>query len=129
MCENFISLRLQSVAGEDCSCLTESYMACRSSSSQVIVIERWQIIVDQRIRVQHLERCSQFVDSIRYSSGHHASSFHRKHRTQTFSSRKDAMAHGFMDRDRVLVLGRYESIERTIGSDPAFFESVFEHVA
>ncbi len=50
----------QRVAGEDRHGFAEDFVAGRFAAAEIVVIERRQIVVDQRIGVDHLERASGF---------------------------------------------------------------------
>ena len=59
---------LQGVAGQDGGGLVEGAVARRLAAAQVVVVHRRQVVVDQRIGVQHLDRGSDarragFVDA------------------------------------------------------------------
>src|SRR5439155_4095985 len=62
-CEYFIGLSLQCISSEYRDCLAENFVARRTSTAQIVIIERREIVVDQRIRVQHLQSGAQFFDS------------------------------------------------------------------
>src|SRR6185369_9404346 len=47
---------LQRVAGENCRSFVKTHVACRPAASQIVVIHRRKIVVDQRVRMDHLKR-------------------------------------------------------------------------
>ena len=47
---------LEGVAGEDGDGFSENLMTRRASATQVVIIERGQIVVDERVGVNQLER-------------------------------------------------------------------------
>lgn len=47
--------RQQGVAGEDGGCFVERLVARRTTPPQIVVVHRRQIVMDQRIRVDHLD--------------------------------------------------------------------------
>src|SRR5579884_3606859 len=59
--QDFVGIRLQCIAGQNCNGFTENDMAGRLSPSQVVVVERRQIVVDERISVQHFQRAAPFA--------------------------------------------------------------------
>ena len=59
----FISLRLQRVSGKNGDGLAEGLVAGGTPAAQVVVIERGQVVVDQRISVEHFERRAQLLDA------------------------------------------------------------------
>ena len=73
-----------------------------ASAAQIVVVQRGQIVMDQRIGVQHFQRRPEFFDSRGKRSRDHASGFHAKDRTQSFASGKNAVPHRFVNRDRRL---------------------------
>jgi len=54
--QHFVGLRLQGVSRENGDGLAERLMAGGTPAPQVVVVERGQIVVDQRIGVEHFER-------------------------------------------------------------------------
>jgi hypothetical protein len=83
--------------------------------------------VDERVRVQHLERGAQFVDGVGKLLVDHAPGLATQDGTQAFATCEDAVAHGFMYGSRVLRLGRDQTLQRAIGRYPTLFQSVSEH--
>ena len=61
---------------------------------QIIVIKRRQIVVDQRIGMQHLQRRTQLFDSRGQRTRNHACRFQTQDRTQPLAAGKDAVPHG-----------------------------------
>ena len=79
-------------------------MAGRFAAAQVIVIEGGQVVVDQRIGMQHLDGCAQIfntrwkIAAVGCTGMDHAGRFHGQDRPQTLASGKGAVTHGSMDR-------------------------------
>ncbi len=61
--QHLIGLRLQGVSGENGDGLSEDLVARGTSASQVVVIERGEIVVDQGIGVQHFERRAHLLNT------------------------------------------------------------------
>src|ERR1017187_6699307 len=79
--------------------------------------------------MQHFQRRAQFFNTLRQRSRNHASRFHAEHWPQPLAAGKHAVAHGFVDRLRMLRLQRNEPVERGVGQLPSLFESLGEHEA
>ena len=56
--QHFVSECLECVACQDGRRLPERLVAGGPSTSQVVIVERGQIVVDKRIGVQHLQGCT-----------------------------------------------------------------------
>ena len=152
--EHLIGLRLQSVAGEDGDGLAECLVAGGTAAAQVIVIERGQIIVNQRIGVEHFEGGAETFDTggkgsdvgeglggiagtarhrrgarcarQRYSRDH-AARFHAENGAQAFAAGEHAVAHGLMNGRGMLGCGRQKPFERGIGGGAALLQNLFQH--
>ena len=74
--QRFIGLRLQPISGEDRNRFAKDFVARRAPSPQIVVVESGKIVVDQRIGVQHFERCAQLFDSWRKSAGNRSPRLH-----------------------------------------------------
>jgi len=86
---------LQRVTGEHGDGFAEDDVAGRLAAAQVIVVERRQVVVDQRISVQHLDGGGEFFyASGRSAAGNHARCLHAKDWPQALAAGKDAVAHG-----------------------------------
>ena len=96
-------------------------------AAQVVVIQGRQIIMDQRIGMQHFEGGTQIFDSRGKGAGDHPACLHAQDRPQAFTARKYAMAHGLVNRDRMLGYRRQQAFQRPIGQSTACFQGVLEH--
>ena len=54
--QHFVGLRLQRVTRQNRNGFAKDLVAGGAAAAQVVVVERRQIIVDERVGVQHLER-------------------------------------------------------------------------
>ena len=85
--------RQQGVAGEDGQRLAEDLMAGGPPATQIVVVHRRQIVVHERIGVNHLDGAGR-----RHGRLHVAAAClrgqQRQHRSQAFSRRQQAVAHG-----------------------------------
>ena len=91
--------RLQRVAGEDGDGFAEGDVAGGMAAAQVVVVERGQVVVDERVGVQHLQRRAEVGDAGGQLAvaGDHARGFHAEDRAQAFAAGEDAVAHGAVD--------------------------------
>jgi hypothetical protein len=83
--------------------------------------------VDERVGVQHLQRGAEFFYACGKGTGDYASSLHTEDRPQALASGEDAVAHGFVDRDRMFGFERDEAVERSVGALLSLFESFLQH--
>jgi hypothetical protein len=56
---------LECVTGEDRDGLSESDVAGRLAAAEVVVIERGEVVVDERVGVDHLEGCTEVRCAVR----------------------------------------------------------------
>ena len=113
--------RLQRVAGEDGDGFAEGDVAGGMAAAQVVVIERGQIVVDERIGVEHLQRRAEVGDACGQLTvtGHHARGFHAEDRAQAFAAGEDAVAHGAVDGMGQRIGRGEESFEGCVGERDA----------
>ncbi len=95
--KHFVGARLQCISRQNCDRLAKSHVARRFAAAQIVVVQCRKVIVNQRVRVQHLERRAQPLDSLRQLSGDCYCSLHCKHRTQPLAARKRRVPHRSMD--------------------------------
>ena len=72
--------RLQSVAGENSYCFSELHVAGGLAAAQIVVIQRRQVVVNQRVGVQHLQSRAQPGNSLGHRAGNRNSCLHGQHR-------------------------------------------------
>jgi len=118
---------LQRVARENGGGFTERLVACWPASAEIVIVERRQIVVDQGIRVKHLQRCAEFVHAIGKRSGDQPRRFHAQDRAQTLPARKNTVPHGAMN-DRGVLSFRWEkALQSGVGGSASAFEYLLEH--
>ena len=61
--EDFEGAGLQRVSGEDGDGFAEGHMAGGLAAAQIVVVERGQVVVDERVGVQHLDGCAEVLDA------------------------------------------------------------------
>ena len=116
---------LQSVSGEDGNGFAECHVAGGLTATQVVVIERGQIVVDERIGVQHFDGCAESLNAARQRTGNGNRGLHGKNRTQPLATSKDGVAHGAVDRRRDSVDRWDKCFQRAIGELRAFLDHRF----
>ena len=127
MREAFVGVGLERVSGEDSCGFAESDVAGGASAAEVVVVERGEIVVDERVGVEHLDARAEFVGAIGDGPMDHARGFHDEDRAETLASGEDAVTHGLMDGWRILRAGREQTLESGVGEFAAVGEGVFQH--
>ena len=99
-CESLIGLGLERVSGKDRNGFPENDVAGGLAAAEIVVIERRQIVVDQLVGMEHLERRGKVFDAggRPRRSGDHGRGLDAQHGTKTFASSEDAVPHGLVDR-------------------------------
>ena len=87
-------MRLQGVAREDGDRLVESAVDGRPPASQIVVVHRGQVVVDQRIGVQAFERCGR-PDGSCPASPERTRRLDREKRPEPLAAAERRIAHGF----------------------------------
>lgn len=118
---------LEGVAGEDGGGFAEDDMAGGLAAAQVVVVEGGQVVVDEGVGVDHLERGAEVGDSVGVSLGAcgEASCFHAEDGTETLAAGEGAMPHGAVDGVRKCVGCGQDAFEGGIGELGAGEEQVF----
>ena len=104
----------QAVAGEHRGRLVEFLVAGRAAAAQIAVVHRRQIVMDERIGVDHLDRRRHLQRATPRNTEQPRARQHEK-RPQPFARRQRRVAHRFVDPR--LEAGRHDQqpIERDIG--------------
>ena len=117
---------LEGVAGEDGDGFAEDDVAGGLAATEVVVVERGEVVVDEGVGVEHLEGCAEigcaFGDV--FTAGDHAGSLHAEDRAEAFASGEGAVAHGAVDGVREGVGRGQEAFESSVGELRAGEEQV-----
>ena len=105
--------RQKGVAGEDRDRVAEHLVVRQPSPAVVVVVHRRQIVVDQRIGVDHLERARRGHHRRRRGADGLGPRDHED-RPQPLAARQHAVAHRAMHGRRRSVLARQEPLERRV---------------
>jgi hypothetical protein len=124
---DLVGLGLQSVAGQDCSSLAEDLVAGGPAAAKVVIVERGQIVMHERVGMKHLDRRAQFINAFRQFAAHHSCRLHAENGPQPFASGKNAMAHGLVDGTRILRGRGQQSFQCGVGKLLALEQSFFQH--
>ena len=103
--------RLERVAGQDRRRLVEGAMTGRTPATQVVVVHRRQIVVDQRIGVDHLDGAGRAVEQGGLESERLAGGIGEQ-RTDTLAAGQHRVAHGLVQARRLHAHGRQDLVER-----------------
>ncbi len=76
--------------------------------------------------MQHFERGAQSVDAVGKVPRNHTAGFAAQDWTQALAAGEDAMAHGLMDGNRMLIFGWNQALQRMIGRSAALFQGVLQ---
>ena len=110
--QHLVGVGLQRVAGKDGRRLAKSFVAGGTAAAQVVVVERRQVVVDERVGVQHLQRRAQFLDAGGNAALDHLRGFHAEDGPQALAAGEDAMPHGLVDRRRILRTRGQQALQR-----------------
>src|SRR6185369_3100760 len=104
-------------------------MTRRPPTPEVIIVERRQVVVYQRIRMQHLDRCAELFYALRQLAGDHACGFHAQDRTKPFATSEHAVTHGLMNDGRKYIGTGKQPLERSVSELLALCKSFLQHEA
>ena len=102
--------REQRVARKDGHRVAEDFVVGQFAAAVIVVIERRQVVVNQRIGMDHLERTGRFESAggvVRDRCG----GLQTEHRADPFTAREQAVAHGAMDRFGERGFGGSETVQ------------------
>jgi hypothetical protein len=85
--------------------------------------------VNQGIRVQHLKRAPEFLNTIGQFAGNHPCGFHAQDGAQALATGKNAVAHRLVDGFRPLCWRGQESFQSLINGLLALLKDVCKHEA
>ena len=123
--QHFEGAGLQRVAGEDGDGFTEGDVAGGLAAAQVVVVERGQVVVDERVGVKHLDGRAETLDAFGQAARDGDAGLHGEHRPETLAAGKDGVAHGAVDGDRNSVRGGDQLFQRLVGEVGAFLNERF----
>ncbi len=119
--EHFIGLGLQRIASEYGDGLAINDVAGGFAAAQIVVVERRQIVMHQRIGVQHLDGRAELLNAVgiaggcEFLAGDEARGLHAQDGAQTLAASKNAVAHGAVDGLWNRVSRRQQALKRTVG--------------
>ena len=114
ICDSVCSASVkQSVARQNRHGFAEDFMARRFAAPVIVVIERRQIVVNQRVGVDHLQRAAP-PPAPRRVLGNGCRARHTKDRAYALSARKQAVAHGLVDGCRMRRSRRRQPVQRLV---------------
>jgi len=119
---------LEGISGEDRDGLSEDFMAGGLAAAEVVVIEGWEVIVDERVRVQHFDGGTEIGGSLFPLAvrGAHAPGLEAEDGAEPFAACEDTVAHGAMDGVRGGVGRGKKAIEGAIGALSAGVNQVLD---
>ena len=91
------------------------------AAAQVIVVERRQIVMNERVGVNKFERAGDRQDGS-HIGGKNSRRFEAQNRPDAFSAGLHAVAHGAVDRGRLRVFAGHQPVEGGVHRGPVFFE-------
>ena len=103
----------QGVAGQNCHGLPEHNVVGGTAAAQVVVVHGRQVVVDQRIGMDHLERAGG-VFAARNARPHHPRRRHRQQGPNPFAAREDAVANCFVNRFWLRRFGRQPTVQSPV---------------
>jgi hypothetical protein len=100
-------LGVEPVAGEDRDVLAELDVAGGPAAAEVVVVHRREVVVDEAVRVDELERGGEREDVLRvfFERG---GGGEREHGTDALAAGEEAVAHGFLEALRSGLVGELE---------------------
>jgi hypothetical protein len=101
--------RLKRISGEDSNCFAEDFVTGGLASTEIVIVECGEVVVDEGISVQHFQGCTEIFNSfgmagwgrrlrgIEISTSDHSGGFHAEDGAEAFAAGEDAVAHGPVD--------------------------------
>ena len=106
-------VREQAVTGQDGHGLAEHLVAGGAAAAIVVVVHRGQVVVDERIGVDHLQRAGRRQHRL-HPAAHRLRPRDHQHRAQPLPPREDAVAHGAVKGGGRAALGGQDALERRV---------------
>jgi hypothetical protein len=102
--------------------LAEDDVAGGLAAAEVVVVERGQVVVDERVGVHHLERGGEVGCARGKFTGDHTCGFHAEHGAQALSTSEGAVAHSPVDGVGWGGRGGQQALQRFVGEGRAGFQ-------
>ncbi len=102
--------RVEAVAGEDRDLLAERAVARRPPAAKVVVVHRRQVVVDQRIGVDQLERGGERQDRLRRAPDRRGGG-KREHRADPLAAGEQRVAHRLLQAGAVRLVGKSHALQ------------------
>ena len=106
--------RLQCVAGEDRDGFAEGHVAGGLAAAQIVVVERGQIVMDQRVGVHHLDRSAEVGRGWRELVRDAARGLHAEDGAQALAAREGGVPHGAVNGMRFNGRGGQQTFESVV---------------
>jgi hypothetical protein len=97
------------------------------TAAQVVIVECGQVVVNQRVGVQHLQRGAQLLDAGRNTTLDHLPGLNAENGPQALATGKHAVPHGLMNAGGILRRSREQALQYLVGDDSTLLQSVLEH--
>src|SRR5262249_771912 len=111
------------VAGQDRDRLAEHLVRGRLAAPEVVVVHRRQVVVDERVRVDHLDGAGEGQELLRLSA-HRLARGEDEHRPDPLAAGEEAVAHGPVDGRGPRALGGQGEGEGVLDDQAALLERV-----
>ena len=118
--------RQKSVAGENRHRVAENFVTSRTATAQIVVIERRQIVVNQRIRMDQLQRTGSVLERFAIALLPPARP-HTQHRPYPLPACEQTVPHRFVDILRRFGFGRNPAIQRSFHELALLLQIVVDH--
>ena len=117
---------LERVAGEDGGGFAERDVAGGLAAAEVVVVERGEVVVDERVGVEHFDGGAEAGGAVGYVAGDHACGFHGEDGAQAFAAGEGGVAHRAVDAVRLRGGRGEQALECGVGERGAGGEEGFD---
>ena len=101
--------------GEDGDRFSESDVAGGLAAAEIVVVECGQIVVNERVGMEHLDGCAKSLDAAGDGAGDGSGGLHGEYGTKSLAAGEDRVAHGAVNGGRYRAGGGDQGLKRTIG--------------
>ncbi len=115
--------RQQAVAGQNRHRLAEHFVVGGLAAPQVVVVERRQVVVNQRIGVDEFERAAD-LDRTLQILGEHSRHLEAQRGANSLTPRKHAVPHRTVNRRRLRIFRRQYPVQRRFDRGMICFEEI-----